>query len=161
MSHEQDVEALLKDLALKPPTDRLKQQVLEVAQPSHSVEVSVDRLILLRCVAAVAACLAVVLLTHWVCERRLTNWTRPVCSRPRPQQDTSVLEELGWGMDASRLIRLSRQFVPERSRGAGHVRFQLQQLLNESNPAYLDEPRGDPPNGQSRQHRIDSAIGNA
>ena len=120
-----------------------------------------DETTLLRCGAAIAACLAMVLLTHWVCERRLTNWTRPVCSRPRPQQDISVLEELGWDMDASRLIRLSRQFGPERSRGAGQVRFELQQLLNESSPAHLDEPRGDPPNGQSRHHRIDYATGNA
>jgi hypothetical protein len=161
MSHDKEVEALLNGLTLKPPTDGLKQRVLDVAQLSPSRDVSVDRLLLLRCGAAVAACLAMVLLTHWVCERRLTNWTRPVYSRPRPQQDTSVLEELGWGLDASRLIRLSRQSTPERSRGAGQVRFQLQQLLNESHPAHLDEPRGDPPNGQSRHHRIGYAIGNA
>lgn len=152
MSHEEDIESVLCGITLKPPSHRLKRQVLDAVQRAKSADASADRLTLLRCGGAIAACLTMVLLAHWMVERQLAHWTPPLSSQPILRGDPSIYEDLGWGAQPGHLTRVSKISIPGGRREVGDYLNHLQQLLEESDDFRPRKPRRESTNGQSRIH---------
>lgn len=150
MRHEESIETLLQQVTLKPPTPKLEQAVLRAIEQAESSGEVIGHRLSLGWWGAIAACLAMVLLTHWYCERQLKRWTRPVYSQPLPQRAPAVFEDLGWEMQSGHWVRFSRTSVLGGERKAGNYRNHLRQLLEESRHSFLEESQGDLPDGQSR-----------
>jgi hypothetical protein len=150
MSSDEQVERLLQRVALKPPTERLRQSVCQAAVRTAASAAHPGRVVLLRYGGVVAACLTLVLLVHWACEQQLTRWTRPLRASVSPQPDTATLEDLEYEMALRRPRRSSGTSSGGDRRSAVDSRRMLERLLNESAPPHFHPLRGDDPMGQSR-----------
>jgi hypothetical protein len=159
MSHATEIESLLNRAALRPPSVRLKQQVLEAARQVRPLGVeSAGFVDLLRYGGLIAACLTMVLLAHWMCEGQIAHWTRPLGSKPSREVDPSMLEGFGEAPYLIRNTRISQVSASPARSGAGDYLNHLHQLLEESTHQPMEGQPGDPPKSQSRNYLFESPL---